>query len=99
MRLLYRIVKSVKIYELKEISSNQFCDIKKDIKNFRLLLSSCFIRFVSTLKDRFLLAVPCNNFQQDRFPFFLLRIDSLLILTFFPLSDSAPGNLSTESDS
>lgn len=35
MRLLYRIVKSVKIYELKKISSNQFCDIKKDIKNFR----------------------------------------------------------------
>lgn len=35
-------------------------------------------------------ATPCNNFQQfeeDRFLFPLLRIDSLLILTLFPLFD------------
>lgn len=58
--------------------------------------------FVLHVKDRFLRRLLSNNFQQfeeDRFPFILLRIDSLLILTFFPLSDSAPGNLSTESDS
>lgn len=45
--------------------------------------------FYTNGRDGFF-ATPCNNFQQfeeDRFLFPLLRIDSLLILTLFPLFD------------